>query len=65
MHDPEIVEALKTHRRIPGWLMVGIVLAPLIFTWFLLGKGYSTSVRLAAFGYMLLVPLLVVLSNWF
>jgi hypothetical protein len=65
MHDPEISEALNTHRRVPGWLMVGIILMPLVFAWFLLGKGYSTSVRAAAFIYALLGPLLVVLSNWF
>lgn len=39
-------------RRVSIGLVIGIVLAPFIFVWFLLREGYSTTARVAAFGWM-------------
>lgn len=47
----EIVEAAASRRRLSGMLLLGLIVMPLIFVWFLLRKGYSTPLRLGAFAY--------------
>ncbi|ESQ87228.1 hypothetical protein ABAC460_20885 [Asticcacaulis sp. AC460] len=41
-----MIQATQSSRKVQTWLWVCLVLFPLIFYWFLLGKGYSTRVRL-------------------
>jgi hypothetical protein len=38
-------------HRISGPLMLGLLVAPVLFAWFLLRRGYATSTRIAAFSY--------------
>ena len=45
-------------RRIGLPLMIGLIVLPLIFVWFLLRPGYANSTRVAAFAYALLGPLM-------
>jgi high-affinity Fe2+/Pb2+ permease len=39
-------------RRLSAILLLGILILPVIFFWFLLRRGYSTTLREAAFLYM-------------
>lgn len=41
-------------RKISALLIIGIVIAPIIFVWFTLRKGYSKKVRILSFGYLAL-----------
>jgi hypothetical protein len=36
-------------RRLPPWLIAGVVIFPIIFSWFTLRRGYSAHVRRGAF----------------
>lgn len=44
-----IADDVQTERRVSVGLLVGIILAPLIFVWFTLRKGHSTKSRVLAF----------------
>jgi hypothetical protein len=39
-------------RRLSGPLLLGILVLPVVFSWFLLRRGYSNSLRMGAFLYM-------------
>jgi hypothetical protein len=39
-------------RRLSAWLLAGILLFPVVFTWFLLRRGYSGTLRLGGFLYL-------------
>lgn len=39
-------------RRPSTLLMLGLLVAPLLFSWFLLRRGYSSRLRFAAFTWM-------------
>ncbi len=34
-------------RRLGAWLLIGLIVAPTIFFWFLLRKGYGNGLRIA------------------
>lgn len=36
-------------RRLSGWLLIGVLTLPIIFTWFTLRRGYSIDLRRGAF----------------
>jgi hypothetical protein len=38
-------------RRLSGPLLLGILILPIVFVWFLLRPGYSVTLRLGAFAY--------------
>jgi hypothetical protein len=40
-----------TRRRLSTWLLGGLILAPGLFVWFLLRRGYSSQLRLGGFAY--------------
>lgn len=50
-------------RPIAGPLKVGLFLMPIVFAWFLLGRGYSTKARLWGFGWMIAVVIMAVLAS--
>jgi len=52
MEDPTV--ASKQPRSIGGLLMIGIILLPIVFYWFLLRPGYSTASRVGAGLYLAL-----------
>jgi len=39
-------------RRLSGRLLLGILILPVVFVWFLLRPGYSNTLRIGAFAYM-------------
>lgn len=41
-------------KKLPVWLIIGIFLIPLIFAWFTLKQGYSKTVRIISFSWMVL-----------
>ena len=41
-------------RRIGGLLLIGVILLPIVFYWFLLRPGYSMTARLGAGIYLML-----------
>lgn len=43
------------NKKLPVWLIIGIILVPLIFAWFTLKKGYSKTTKILSFGWLLLV----------
>lgn len=43
------LDGSPNRRRVSNRLIVGVVLLPIIFVWFLLGKGYSTKARIFGF----------------
>ncbi len=47
-------EAPSDHRKIEWWLWIGLVLAPMIFFWFLLRKGFSKRARLLGGAWLIL-----------
>ncbi|MGS4930389.1 hypothetical protein ACVDHJ_01940 [Aeromonas sp. 25-281] len=51
--QPEIQQA-AVQRKTSTRLKVGIVLLPMLFAWFTLGKGYSQRARLFSFAWLLL-----------
>ena len=40
-------------RRLGLWLLLGIIVLPLVFYWFLLRKGYSPGLRIAGLVWLL------------
>ena len=44
--------AASEPRRLSAWLLAGILSFPVVFTWFLLRRGYSGTLRLGAFLYL-------------
>lgn len=42
------------NKKLPVWLIIGIILVPLIFAWFTLKKGYSKTAKILSFGWLLL-----------
>jgi hypothetical protein len=55
-------------RRLSLWLILGVQICPVIFTWFLLRRGYSHHVRLGGFllmGHSLLTALAAAASTPF
>ena len=38
-------------RRLSAWLLLGMLVAPVLFCWFLLWPGYSPRLRTAGFAY--------------
>lgn len=55
---------LEAPRRLRGWLLVGMVMAPLLFVWFLLRRGYSRRLRLAGFTYAAVMFASALLGIW-
>jgi hypothetical protein len=47
-------------RQISDRLIIGIVLLPQVFVWFLLRRGYSAKLRIAAFLYALGPPAILI-----
>lgn len=53
--DPdEPMGVLDGHRRLSDKLLAGIVILPMIYSWFTLRKGYSTKTRVLSIGYAFL-----------
>jgi hypothetical protein len=52
--------AIRATRPVGVLLLVGVVLAPYIFAWVLLGRGYSARSRFAAFAWMALCSSILV-----
>jgi hypothetical protein len=50
-------------RRVGLLLGIGIFLLPVIFSWFLLRRGYSVMARVIAFGWMILAVVAALLSH--
>jgi hypothetical protein len=48
-------------RVINPFLLIGLYSAPLLFVWFLFGRGYALSTRRAVFIYALTLPFLILL----
>jgi cytochrome b len=44
-------------RRLSGWLVIGVLALPLVFSWFTLKRGYSKHVRIGAFLHLALALL--------
>jgi hypothetical protein len=44
-------------------LMIGLIVLPIVFFWFLLRRGYASSTRNAAFAYTFTFPVLTLLSH--
>jgi len=42
---------IEQSRGVSGPLMLGIIVIPIVFVWFLLRRGYATQTRIAAFVY--------------
>jgi hypothetical protein len=40
-------------RPLSGALLLGILVLPIVFVWFLLRPGYSSALRTGAFAYMI------------
>ena len=38
-------------RRLSGWLLCGLLVAPGLFVWLLLRRGYSNQLRAGGFAY--------------
>ncbi len=53
-----MLAAPEEPRRLSGWLLIGVLTLPLIFSWFTLRRGYSKHVRLGAFLHLGLALLL-------
>lgn len=47
------------NKKLPVWLIIGIVLVPLIFAWFTLRQGYSKKVRTVSFAWLVVSLLFV------
>lgn len=47
-----VTETEVPQRKIGALLLVGIILLPIIFVWFLLRPGYSTRTRVLGFGWL-------------
>jgi len=45
----ETASSAEAPRRISGLLMLGLLVFPPIFAWFLLRRGYAKSTRVAGF----------------
>jgi hypothetical protein len=60
----EIWEAGITGQRrpIPLLILIGIVVMPYIFAWFLLQRGFGAGARLLAFGWMAVLVLIVLVA---
>jgi hypothetical protein len=54
---PTTREAQESPRKVGALLIVGIALIPLIFTWFLLRKGYSSQARVVGVVWLTIVTL--------
>ena len=39
-------------KKLPVWLIIGIILIPIIFAWFTLKQGYSKTARIISFAWM-------------
>lgn len=52
------VESEFLPRRLPAWLLAGVIFMPGVFVWFLLTPGFSLSLRLGGFTYfaVMMVP---------
>lgn len=50
-------------RVVGGPLMLGLIAAPLVFVWFLLRPGYSSSLRKIAFAYAFFAPLVALVAG--
>lgn len=52
----------NSEKKVNPWLILGILLAPYIFYWALLKKGYSTQARLIGLGWLFfIVPQLLII----
>ena len=47
------------NKKLPVWLIIGIVLVPLIFSWFTLRQGYSKKARTVSFAWLVMSLLFV------
>lgn len=52
-NDPNILP-LNKKRPVGFLLRIGILFLPIIFVWYLLGKGYSIFARVVGFAYMII-----------
>lgn len=50
-------------RHINGPFMLGLIVLPIVFVWFLLLPGYARSTRVAAFVYALSGPAIVLIVS--
>lgn len=51
------------NKKVGIWLGIGIFLAPLIFSWFTLKKGYSKKAKLVSFGWLILIVTLAIADS--
>lgn len=56
-------DAAPTSKKVSGGLVVGIIFIPIIFSWFLLRKGYSTTSRVIAFIWLALFIIISISST--
>ena len=47
------------NKKLPVWLIIGIVLVPLVFAWFTLRQGYSRKARTVSFAWLVVSLLFV------
>ncbi|MBO9574854.1 MAG: hypothetical protein J7494_03870 [Sphingobium sp.] len=67
MGQGTFVETNAEPRRLALWVIVGVYVLPIVFSWFLLRRGYSRDVRLGAFllaGLSLFVAALKIVSPY-
>jgi hypothetical protein len=57
-----MTEAL-VHRHLSGPLLLGLLTVPLIFSWFLLRRGYSSSLRKTVLIYTTTVTLIPMIGQ--
>jgi hypothetical protein len=51
-------------RRVGRLLMVGLIFAPILFVWFLLGRGYANSTRAVGFLWAAAIPAMGFIHSW-
>jgi hypothetical protein len=50
-------------RRVSRLLLVGLIFAPILFVWFLLGRGYANSTRTIGFLWAAALPAMSVIHS--
>jgi K+ transporter len=51
-------------RRVGRLLMVGLIFAPILFVWFLLGRGYPNSTRAISLLWAAAIPVMGLIHSW-
>lgn len=55
--------ASEGQRRVSRLLMMGLIFAPILFVWFLLGRGYANSTRAIGFLWAATLPAMSVIHS--